>query len=345
MFQIYRKIDNFLIKAFLITIVTCFSGYCGIKEAYTYLKQNQKVINYALSQCYPRESPLFNFPCNYNEMNYIKSLLENNSVNDSTIELTIREFLNNIDRISNLLDNRRTNIISDSISITFLSELINGTSKADEKERRLAILAAQEMVRWVSYPSLHKYKDQINAAVMNSCLGPGLSREIRIFTDPDESERQALLKERYSFWDAAYKARLGDSVAIEGLRAGYQNAKFFSHKESAIKQIFVSRQIELIKMVLVDFNNPMYKIEFCKASSSPCTSRTTQYETLQGLRRMHPEEKLINEDFLEMSYKFGAPPEQVKQYFQSVTKWMERKYAIKIEDKSTVYILKGACIR
>jgi len=338
------QIKLIIVKVLFIISIICSTGECGTKEAYAYLKQNQETIINALSQCHPPESPLFNFPCNFYAMNPIKTWIESSSVNDSIIELTVREFLRHIIQISSLLNNRRTGIISDSISITFLTELIKGCSEANEKEHGFASEAAREVISSVSYPALHKYKNQINAAVMNSCLEPHLKKRVRIFTFPNESERQALLKERFHFEDVPLKARLGDSVAIEGLRARYQNAKYFADKESAIKQIFVSGQTELIKMVLADFNNPMYDV-FVRGTAPPCTGRSTKFETLQGLRRMHPEEKLINEEFLEMTFNFEASPEQVRQYLKSVTKWMERKYAMKIENKSKVTTFGRICIR
>jgi len=344
MFQIYRKIDQILIKAFFITVVICFSGYCGVKEAYTYLKQNQKVIINALSQCHPPNSPLFKFPCNFDAMDNMKTLLEKSSINDSIIELTVREFLSDIGQISSLLNRRRTGIISDSLSITFLSELISSSFRTNEKECGLANAAAREITRHVSYPSLNKYKNQIDVAVMNSCLEPHLKRDIHILTGPNESEKQAFLKELQGRNHPEYtqvKARLGDSIAIEKLNTEYQNSEYFDEKKMAIRQIFVSGQIELIKMVIADFNNPMYDVY----TNPPCTSSSTQFETLQGLRRWHPEEKLINEDFLEMVFNFGASPKQVRQYLESVTKWLERKYAIKIENKSKAYTFGRICVR
>jgi hypothetical protein len=259
------------------------------------------------------------------------------------MELTVRNFLQNIRGISNLLSDRRMDIINDTISIIFLSELINGCSGADEKELTLANSAAREIIRHVGYPTLHRYKNQINTAVMNSCIGPNLNRTIRILIGPDELERQALLKERYHFEDAPFKARLEDSIAIEGLRVKYQNARSFDEKESVIRQIFVSGQIELIKMVIADFNNPLYNV-FIYRTAPPCTSRSTQFETLQGLRRMYPDEKLLNEDFLKIVYNLEVSSEQTKQYLEAVTRWLERKYAIKIEDRLTAYILNKGCV-
>jgi hypothetical protein len=348
MSQIYQKIWLFLTKALFIITVVGSSGYCGIKEAHAYLRQNQDVIINALSRCHLPESPLFNFPCNSHAMNDIKTLLENNSVNDSIMELTVRTFLLHVRGVSNLLNGRRTNIISDSLSITFLSELINGSSRADEKECGLANSAAYEITRHVSYPSLRRYKKQINTAIMNSCIRPSLNQTIRIIIGPSESERQALLKEEFHFEDTPLKARLGDSLAIEEIRVKYRNAKSFSEKESAIGQVFVSGQIELIKMVIADFNNPMYSI-FTYRTAPPCTARSTQFRTLQGLRRRYPEEKLVNDDFMvalgwEVAHYHKDSTEPVRQYLNLVTKWLERKYAIKVEGKSKPYIISRGCV-
>jgi hypothetical protein len=175
-------INKIVVKIFFAVTVTCFSGYCGIKEAHAYLRQNQSVIIDALSRCHLPESPLFTVPCNFGATANVKALLENNTVNDSIMELTVWEFLLHIVGTSNLLSNRGVSIISDSISITCLSELINNCSGANENENRIVNLAAWELIRNVSYPSLHKHRTLINAAVMNSCIEHHVTRMNRLLS-------------------------------------------------------------------------------------------------------------------------------------------------------------------
>ena len=337
----FEKLTQIFVRLVFIIYATNIAAEGGIKDAFAYLRQHRSIINNAIAMCNTSE-----FYCSFYALNKVSVALNANAVEDSTMENAVWGYLSRIESLSYFLNNKKSDVLSDSISISFLLKLIDGCTGKNDVESGPARYAAQLLRDRASYASLMENRDRIRTAITNSCIDAGIRDAVLTLIGPNESEKQELLKRR--MLSIPFLARIGDALAIKSLHHQYNNAVHYTNKVIAINHIFLSGQPELIRMVISDFNNPIYDV-FVYRNAPPCTAISTQYAILNQVKRIYPNEKLLNEELTKLIYirDRAISSEQTKRYIELVTKWLEETFDVTISAKPEAFIIKrmfGGCV-
>lgn len=324
---------------FMLLILCYYISECGVKEGYDFLIENREKINM-----------LFNKELSYDYMPHIKSVHfkvidstlhdKNLTYNDSIAYDLCNRFIFTISQIS--LNASGTEIIIDSTLFLFFSKILTCTANSNEKDANLAERAVQTLIEKAGFAELVKYKSILKPALQKSCVSYNKKNSLTVLMGLSETEKNEFLEK--DILPVHYRARIGDTSAMKILIKNYEKSDTYHYKVDAIKNIMESGNRELIKHVLLDFNDPIYHIKNYK-NAPPCTSSSTQLEILQSLARYYPENKLFNEELYKYYYtkKYRKDISFIKNHIILICKWIKKEY--EIAPKSAfppAYIISGS---
>lgn len=146
-------------------------------------------------------------------------------------------------------------------------------------------------------------------------------------------EKKELLK---MYMKVELKARLGDKKAEDKLIKTYLNCKEYRRRESYTKKMIMAGTDRCIKILIKTFNDPYFNIEKYK-TAPPCTLSTIRVPIMEGLRRLHYKNKIINDELytlLNDPAKKYLNRDLVASFFKKFLIWAEKEYGVK-PDKPT----------
>lgn len=228
--------------------------------------------------------------------------------------------------------------LNDDKIVGFLVNAVFNT-RLSKKHRRGA---ADVLRNRCSYESLPKYKKRFLSALDDFySIGFDESYELLALLDLNKEEEIAIFGKKNLKIEV--KARLGDTAAVAELIERYENGRDYNSKESAVRKLLYSGNLDAIKYCIQKFNDPV--IQTVGNDKQPCKEESIRYPIIDALSYYFPDNPLLNEEFKKAVKPYGVDNEYIKDYLKRFVGWAEKQYGVKPVDPEPEPFLRGLCKR
>ena len=226
------------------------------------------------------------------------------------------------------LFNIHSNILSDTISVKFLSNLL----RCNDEE--LSTWVHQILYEKTSFDILRTLNDHIKNNIRrsphNKRLFHGPLYNLFSLLELTEAEKDSLMKTSLPLY---IKANTGVKWALDSLISQYKNEKDDNKKRRLACQLMGTGKERALAAVLEDFNKPLFAIKY-ENTPYACTTSIIKHSVMRCLARYYPYEPLFTKEYSKVrSYDFRDPAAQAQllEYWEKLADWFLKNYNIKIE--------------
>ena len=199
------------------------------------------------------------------------------------------------------------------------------------------------LLKFTSFESLRRNSDMIRKILPESKITDYEKNELMGFIHLTSEERIQLLEDKKT--PLYIKARLGSRAAIDSLKKKFTTSTKYEKKEEYAIGLIRTELPECIKFTIKHFNDTIYKYNFLG-----CREESISYPILRELKRVHPDEPLLNITFFELldlpwGYEEIEETKVVfKDYLEKVIAWFDKTYGVIPEKPIPNPIIKNRCI-